>query len=112
MKVSIKNTPRFLAENVCNYWQLLKNPKIEIIEEFMPPNSSVKRHLHKNSDQFFYCLEGELLLEINDTQYILFSAEGVFIEAGHAHKAATENLPARFLVISVPDAHGDRIDLE
>lgn len=112
MKISTKNAPHFMAENICDYWQLLKNPKIEIIEEFMPAESSIKRHLHTHSDQFFYCLEGQLLLEASNKQHILTPTEGLFIAAGHPHKALTNTLSARFLVISVPDAQGDRTDLE
>jgi mannose-6-phosphate isomerase-like protein (cupin superfamily) len=112
-KFSIANAEHFTWGDKCDGWWLLKSPNFTVIEERMPPGKMEKRHYHTQTEQFFYCLEGELLIENGDKAITLKSRESLYISAGTIHKVkniGTE--PVQFLIVSLPDAHDDRIDLE
>ena len=65
------------------------------------------------TEQFFYCLQGSLGIELEDYELILSAQEGYCIEAGIPHNAKNaSNKPVLFLVISSPDSHTDRVNLE
>lgn len=76
----------------------------------MPRGAAEQRHLHRHSTQFFYVLAGELTIELDGKQHRLPPLTGLTVPAGMAHQVF--NLGAgdvRFLAISQPPSHGDRI---
>ena len=94
----------------CDGWHLVKTPQLSIIEEFMPPGTTERRHYHNQAHQFFYVLEGELTLEVEGQNYILHSGEGLEISPGQKHQAFNRSAaPARILVTGQPPSHGDRV---
>jgi mannose-6-phosphate isomerase-like protein (cupin superfamily) len=94
----------------CDGWHLVKTPTLSIIEEFMPPGTTERRHFHNHAHQFFYVLEGELALEVDHQTHILRSGEGLEISPGQSHQAFNRSTaPARILVTSQPPSHGDRV---
>jgi quercetin dioxygenase-like cupin family protein len=93
----------------CDGWRLVRNPELSVIEERMPPAAEEQRHFHNRSRQFFYVLEGELTMEVEEIEHLLKVHDGVEIAPGEKHKA--KNLSAadvRFLVISQPQIQNDR----
>jgi uncharacterized cupin superfamily protein/ribosomal protein S18 acetylase RimI-like enzyme len=99
------------GDNCIGYW-LKKKGAFTVIEEIMPPNTSEIKHYHQKSEQFFYCLEGELYFELDDKNYILYKGDGIEVKAGITHKISNQSKAnARFLVVSSPSSHGDRINL-
>jgi mannose-6-phosphate isomerase-like protein (cupin superfamily) len=96
----------------CDGWHLVRTPELSIIEEAMPPGASETRHHHRHARQFFYVIEGELTMEIEQQQSItLHPGEGVEIAPGQPHQAINRSgSPTRFLVTSQPPSHGDRVN--
>jgi len=94
----------------CDGWHLVKTPELSIIEELMPPGTTEKRHSHARAHQFFFVLEGELTLEVEDHTYLLQAGEGLEIAPGQRHQAFNRSAaPSRILVTSQPPGQGDRI---
>lgn len=112
-KRSTQNAPHFFWGNQCEGWWLKKEGSFTVIEETMLPETAEVKHIHKLTEQFFYCLSGNLCIELDDTLHILSKNEGLTIYANQPHKVKnTSNKPTRFLVISCPNSHEDRIDLD
>jgi mannose-6-phosphate isomerase-like protein (cupin superfamily) len=95
----------------CDGWHLVKDKQLSVIEEFMPPGAAEIRHHHERSQQFFYILTGEVLIEINGENMLVPAGSGVRIMPGMRHQIRNpSSSPVRFLVISQPASHDDRID--
>lgn len=98
--------------NGCEGWHLLKHDSFSVIEECVPPGESERRHFHYHSRQFFYILQGEAVLEIDGQVFSLWTNQGIEVPPEVAHQFRNEsNSVVRFLVISVPKAHGDRVEI-
>lgn len=94
----------------CDGWHLVRAETLSVIEERMPPGTSEQRHFHERARQFFYVLAGELTMELAGGAVTLRAGEGVEISPGEPHQARNaSSSDARFLVISEPPSHGDRI---
>ena len=97
----------------CDGWHLLKEPNLSVIEERMPPGTAEVRHYHNRAQQFFYILSGEATMEADGEITKLNAGEGIRITAGTRHQIRNESSdPVRFLVISQPPSHGDRVVVE
>lgn len=108
--VSAVVAEHYLWGEACHGWHLVRNEGLSVIEEQMPPGSSEQRHLHRKARQFFYVLAGELTLEIEGRMHQLGVSEGIEVAPGEAHQVMNRSSEqARFLVISAPPSHGDRI---
>lgn len=95
----------------CMAWCLIKEAPTGIKEEWMPAGESEVCHMHKESVQFFYILEGEALMQINEQEYRLNSGDGILVQSGEWHWNYCLKTPGvRFLVISNQDINNDRID--
>jgi mannose-6-phosphate isomerase-like protein (cupin superfamily) len=98
--------------DACDGWHLVRTPHLSIIEELMPPATSEVRHFHVHSRQFFYVLEGELTLEVEQHSVFLQAGEGVEVSPGQPHQVFNRSAkPARILVTSQPPSHGDRVNI-
>lgn len=94
----------------CDGWHLVKTEELSVIEELMPAGTKEVRHSHTRARQFFFVLEGELVLEVERREFVLHAAEGIEIAPGQAHQALNKSgHPVRFLVTSQPPSHGDRV---
>ena len=94
----------------CDGWHLLAGEDLSVIEERMPPGAAEVRHRHARSRQFFYALEGTLTLELDGAVHQLRNGQGLHVPPGAAHQARNESgSDARFLVVSAPRSHGDRV---
>lgn len=109
---SIKNATHFDWGDQCDGWWLKEDSNFTVISERMPPGRSEKKHYHKKTEQFFYCLSGQLLVALENKSYTLTANEGITVPARQVHQV--QNLSHEetiFLAISVPDSHEDRVDL-
>jgi mannose-6-phosphate isomerase-like protein (cupin superfamily) len=94
----------------CDGWHLVRGEGLSVIEERMPPGAYEQRHFHERARQFFYVLDGELTMEIGGERLTVRTREGVEIAPGEAHQARNDSTTeVRFLVISSPPSHGDRV---
>ncbi len=108
--ISKRNAEHYTWGAGCDGWHLVKQPGLSVIEERMPPGASEVRHHHVHSRQFFYCLNGELTLEVEHHEYTLRPGDGIEILPGQRHQAINRSrADAGMLVISQPPSHGDRV---
>lgn len=96
----------------CDAWYLVRTPDLHVIEEQMPPGAAETAHHHVHARQFFYVLAGVLTLVVGEQAYSLRPHEGLEVAPGEVHQVINRSdAPVRFLVISQPPSHGDRVDL-
>src|SRR5699024_3925609 len=112
MKVNKEGAEYYQWGNNCDGWHLLKQPQLSIIQEHMPPGTQEVRHYHKEAEQFFFVLDGELCIEIDGDVHNLNPKEGLHIPSKASHQVRNDSEKAvEFLVVSAPPGHGDRVKL-
>ncbi|MCC2625072.1 MAG: Mannose-6-phosphate isomerase [Burkholderiales bacterium] len=100
-KITLGNIIKRIWGDNCSAYDLLNEPNLSIIHEIMPTNTSEVKHYHKDRNQFFYCLEGVLTVEVDDKIHILGQYEGIYIKAQSPHVIKNQNnIPVEFLAIS------------
>jgi mannose-6-phosphate isomerase-like protein (cupin superfamily) len=109
--VSRSNAEHYTWGEGCDGYFLLKRAEVHIIEERMPPGTTEKAHRHERARQLFYVLEGELTMRFSDSDARVPAGSALEIEPGTVHQARNESREnVRFLAVSAPPSHGDRID--
>jgi mannose-6-phosphate isomerase-like protein (cupin superfamily) len=109
--VSRGNAEHYRWGNDCDGWHLVKDAQLSVIEELMPAGAAEARHRHQRAQQFFYVLAGELLMEVEGRTTLVPAGSGIRVLPGIHHQVRNPSSgPARFLVISQPPSHGDRIN--
>ena len=109
--VDVTNAEHYLWGDACDGWHLLKTDSLSIIEELVPPGGAEQWHLHVNAQQFFYVLAGAATLEVDGAVHVLGIGQGLHIPAGKPHQLRNNSEESvRFLVISEPRSHGDRVN--
>ena len=109
--VSRENAEHYRWGVDCDGWHLVRDRNLAVIEEFMPPGAAEIRHYHVHAQQFFYVLDGEILVEVDGEKTLVPAGNGIRILPGMRHQVRNPTSSAvRFLVISQPPSHGDRID--
>ena len=104
--------PSAISPHTCDGWHLHRTDGLGVIEERMPPGSAERRHLHQWATQFFYVLGGELAIELNGEEHRLTPLTGLAVPAQTPHQVFNRGSEdARFLVISQPPSHGDRVEV-
>lgn len=109
--VNTENSEHYKWGNNADGWHLLKMDSLSVIEECVPPDEKEERHFHNNAQQFFYILSGTAQLEVSGKLFQVEAGSGVHVPAKTMHQLSnigSGNL--RFLVISQPMSHGDRVD--
>lgn len=102
--------PSAIEPTQCDGWHLHRSDALSVIEERMPPGTAEQRHLHQHTTQFFYALAGELTIELNGEEHRLAPFTGLSVPAQTPHQVFNRGSEdARFLVISQPPSHGDRV---
>jgi mannose-6-phosphate isomerase-like protein (cupin superfamily) len=93
-------------------WHLLNRPDLSVIQEQVPPGDRERRHFHSTARQFFYVLQGEAVLEVNGSRFVVRSGQGLEVPPGAQHQFMNESTDTvTFLVVSSPHSHGDRTNL-
>ncbi len=109
--VSRENAEHYRWGVDCDAWYLVNHEQLSVIEEFMPPGAAEIRHHHTKAQQFFYIVSGEVLMEVEGTTVLLQAGSGIRVLPGKRHQIRNpSSSPVRFLVISHPRSHGDRVD--
>lgn len=111
--VSIANAEHYLWGDNADGWHLLKRDDLSIIQERVPAGKAEVMHYHNLSRQFFYILDGEGQIRLENDLISLLKGEGVEIDPLVRHRF--ENNSDRevvFLVISIPKSHGDRVNVD
>jgi mannose-6-phosphate isomerase-like protein (cupin superfamily) len=102
--------PSVISPNLCDGWHLHRSDALSVIEERMPSGTAEQRHLHQRTTQFFYVLAGELTIELDGEEHRLAPCTGLSVPAQTPHQVFNHGSEdARFLVISQPPSHSDRV---
>ncbi len=108
--VSTQSAEHYHWGGACDGWHLLARDDLGVIEERMPPGAAEQRHLHQHARQFFCVLEGEATLEMDGLAQVLRRGQGLHVPPGAPHQMRNDSgADVRFLVISAPRSHGDRV---
>jgi mannose-6-phosphate isomerase-like protein (cupin superfamily) len=111
ISVSRDNAEHYRWGMDCDGWHLVKDPALSVIEECMPPGAAEVRHHHERAQQFFYILSGEVLMEVDGETRLLAAGQGIRIMPRVRHQVRNPSADVvRFLVISQPPSHGDRVE--
>ncbi len=109
--VSRENAEHYRWGNDCDGWHLVKDAELSVIEELMPPGAAEIRHHHERAQQFFYVLAGEVLMESEGQTTLVPAGSGIRVLPGTRHQLRNpSSKAARFLVISQPPSHADRLN--
>jgi mannose-6-phosphate isomerase-like protein (cupin superfamily) len=108
--ISRENAEHYVWGDSCDGWHMVRDPGLSVIEECMPAGTSEVSHCHRRSRQFFYILNGKALMETDGRHISLSTGQGVQVPPGTYHRFCNESeAPVRFLVVSQPPSHGDRV---
>jgi mannose-6-phosphate isomerase-like protein (cupin superfamily) len=111
ISVNRDNAEHYRWGTDCDGWHLVRDEHLSVIEECMPPGAAEVRHHHNRAQQFFYILSGEVLMEVEGETMLLGAGHGLRIMPGVKHQVRNPSADVvRFLVISQPPSHGDRIE--
>jgi mannose-6-phosphate isomerase-like protein (cupin superfamily) len=102
--------PSAISPDLCDGWHLHRSDALSVIEERMPSGTAEQRHMHQRATQFFYVLAGALTIELNGEEFRLAPFAGLTVPAQTPHQVFNRGSEeARFLVISQPPSHVDRV---
>ena len=109
---STATAQHYLWGDGCDGWRLLQRGDFSVIQERVPAGKSELMHYHRFARQFFFILEGEGIIRLDDQEIVLCKGDGLEIQPGLRHQFCNRSsLDVHFLVISVPPAQGDRINV-
>lgn len=107
------NAEHYRWGDACEGWHLLKLDGLGVIQERVPPGAAEKHHRHLKAHQFFFVLAGEAVIELDGKRCTLDAGQGLHVPPGAAHQFRNESRhDVHFLVVSAPQSHGDREDVE
>jgi quercetin dioxygenase-like cupin family protein len=75
-----------------------------LLEDIAQRGKTTPLHLHPDDDETFYVLEGELLVHVDGTEYIVGAGGTAFAPRGSAHAFLVTSEHARFLGLCTPGA--------
>ena len=112
MPVNLENAEHYIWGDVSEGWHLLKREDMSIIQERVPAGAGEVMHYHATARQFFYILDGQGIMVLEDGPVTLEKGHGLEIAPQVKHQFRNQsNADVHFLVISVPTTRGDRVNL-
>ncbi len=76
--------------------------EIGVTEVLMRPGEEPPLHVHKNEDEWFYVLEGEMTFHVGGENYPGGAGAFVSLPRGIPHTFSVESPAARFVVMNTP----------
>ena len=108
--ISTQTAEHYTWADCCDGWHLLRSGELSVIQERMPPKTSEATHFHSHSRQFFYVLSGTLSILLNDTLHTLHAEQGLEVPPKATHRVFNDaDSEVRFIVVSAPPSHGDKV---
>ena len=108
--VSIHSCEHYTWGANCNGWHLLRGQDLSVIQERMPPHTSEIAPSHARSHQSFFVLSGTLTIVLGNAIHSLGPEDGLEVIPESVHRVVNDtDADVRFIVISSPPSHGDRI---
>jgi quercetin dioxygenase-like cupin family protein len=88
----------------------LTNGHFSLIEQVIPPGFESPWHVHRSEDESFYVLEGEMLVILEGSRFLLQAGDFAFGPRGIPHGFRIEgNKPARILLMTTGSDFADFI---
>lgn len=107
--VSKATTEAFVWRDVCQGWTLLDKTNLHVIQERMPPDTFELRHVHDQTNQLYFILEGRATVERAGDTFEVQATEAIEVPAGVPHQMRNDSQePVEFLVISSQRPREDR----
>ena len=78
------------------------SPGLGVTEVILRPGEEPPFHIHKNEDEWFYVVEGQVTFHVGGNQYSGTTGAFVSYPRGIPHTFTIESPSARFLVITTP----------
>ncbi len=106
-KVNFKNISETLAHNQVIRKALIRvgdcQSKLQTVNDaYLLPGVSFDLHIHKDSEEVYYFLEGKGEMKVNNKKFSVFSGDCILIEAGENHGLKnTGSKKLRFITIRV-----------
>jgi mannose-6-phosphate isomerase-like protein (cupin superfamily) len=101
------------GDDKCDGWFLMERHDLNVIEERVPPGACEKRHYHQKSTQVFYILRGHAVMERDGIRYEMNEGDSIVVDPGVSHMFMNAGkADVMFLVVSSPESHGDRVEVE
>ena|SRR6266404_8783021 len=108
--VSTQTAEHYSWADQCHGWHLLRSEEFSVIQERMPSKTSEVAHFHIRSRQFFYVLSGTLSILLDGKLHTLGAEHGLEVAPKVAHRVFNDaDSEVRFIVVSTPPSHGDRV---
>ena len=112
MSISINNAEQYVWGEICDGWHFLKRDDMSVIQERVPAGGAEVMHYHNVARQFFYILEGEATMVLENQEVVLQKGDGIEIAPQVKHQFRNRsNADVYFLVVSIPSTRGDRVNL-
>ena len=112
MSISINNAEHYVWGEICHGWHFLKRDDMSVIQERVPAGGAEVMHYHNVARQFFYILEGEATMVLENQEVVLQKGDGIEIAPQVKHQFRNRsNADVYFLVVSIPSTRGDRVNL-
>ena len=89
MVISIENAEHYIWGENSDGWHLLKHDDMSVIQERVPAGGAEVMHYHNVARQFFYILEGEGAMALEDREVVLNKRQGVEIPPQVKHQFKT-----------------------
>ena len=110
--ISIQTAEHYTWGQGCDGWHLLRGHELSVIQERMPSGTSEVKHYHSRARQFFFVITGTLSVQIDGQTHVISREHGLEIPPKLPHRVFNESdADTIFLLISVPPAKGDRIEV-
>ena len=77
---------------------------VSVLEAAEPPGFGPPIHVHHDSAEAFYVLEGEYIMYLEDREFVCPAGSFIFIPLGVRHGFRVGNVPSRKLVFFFPAA--------
>ena len=77
-------------------------PELGVTEVLMSPGDEPPLHVHKNEDEWFYMIEGEVTFHVGGENHLGRAGAFVSFPRGIPHTFSIESPCARFLVLNTP----------
>ena len=108
---SVENADHYNWGTNCDGWHLLKTDRLSVIQERMPVGANEGLHWHNQSQQLFLILSGTASFVIDSQHFRVNANESIHIKPLSIHSISNNgDDELKFLVISEPMAHGDRVE--
>lgn len=95
--------------NGCDGWVLVDTENLSVKQERMPAGTAEALHYHKQSQQFFFILNGTATFEVQGESFTVQAGHEFYIEAGKHHRILNNTADdLEFVLSSQPSTNNDR----